>query len=219
MRARNWEVVSIFVIVIGGSTFSASLVLPSVKAAQGFVVEGPALPYGNSNYTISGYFVPPVDEGNPIRVSIYAYKPNSILLTVVPLQGDLELQPILATSVTTPERYSANLTSSMSAPYRILITSLERTTYILTVDSVWSQFYALGTYKAPALFVVLIGLVGTLYFRYRGSREDIEENVRTELRERSSESAEPSRENEGGPARTLSRRAEERRSELVASRV
>ncbi len=48
--------------------------------------------------TISEYFGPSVDKGDPIRLFLHANKPNSILLSVVPLQGDLGLELILPAS-------------------------------------------------------------------------------------------------------------------------
>ncbi len=47
-----------------------------------------------------------------------------------------------------PGRYFANFTSSLSASHKILIISFEKTTFILTADSICSQFSALSTYRA-----------------------------------------------------------------------
>ena len=184
MKARSWELISVSFSLLGGALFVSSIVLPHVKTTENLYVQGPTTPYGGSNYTISEFFLPPVDEGVPINVSLFAYKANSILITVVPLQGDSELQPILATTVTAPDRYSADLNSSMTAPYRILVISFERTSYVLSVTSVWSPFYSAGTYTAPTIFVIMAGVAGMAYFRYRRAREEMEEKVLAELAQR-----------------------------------
>ena len=56
--------------------------LPNVMSDHSEILQGPTIPYGNSNYTISGYFIPPVLEGTNVSITLYGYQARSNLLLV-----------------------------------------------------------------------------------------------------------------------------------------
>jgi len=72
-------------IAIAALVFTACcLILPEVSTNQTIVEEGPTTPYGQADYTFSGYVIPPVPAHSQIVVAIDGYLPNSLTFAMYP---------------------------------------------------------------------------------------------------------------------------------------
>jgi hypothetical protein len=165
---------------ISFAVFIATLALPYIKNPQSFIEEGPITPYGNSTYTISGYFIPPVDAGRNISLEVSYYEPNSVLLELSPLQGDAQLPPILY-GTPSGASFSGTLVSPATQAYRLIIASFNRTVFVVKVSSVWSPFYDSRGYTVPAAFGMMGGIGGAYYFTLKRKKEEIEEQATKQI--------------------------------------
>jgi hypothetical protein len=180
------------ILVAGVAFVVGTYILPSVPSPQTMVSHGPIVPYGNSSYTISGYFFPPIAKGEQVTLNISGYKPGTITISffpsaegsVSPTGSPLLFQPNLAgTSL------NVVLTSTGTQAYGMYVTSENRSTFTLTVSSTWSPFYFLRGYVSEGIFMVLLGGLGVVYFRGAKRREEEYKKVLEEVRSRKASSA------------------------------
>jgi len=168
------------VTIISLAAIVATLALPYVKTPQAFITEGPVTPYGNSSYTISGYFIPPVDAGRNITVRVSYYEPNSVLLELSPLKGDSQLPPLMYGTPSGPS-YSGTVVSPATQAYRLIIASFNRTVFVVNVSSVWSPFYDTREYTVPAAFGAMGGIGGVYYFTLKRRKEERDEQMMKQI--------------------------------------
>jgi hypothetical protein len=187
MKAGTLLTVFIVILLAGVVLLVASFVLPNISAAQTMVSHGPIVPYGDSSYQISGYFFPPIAQGEKISLNITGYESESITFSffpsaggsVAPIGTPLLFQPTLAGTST-----SVVLTSTATQPYGLFVTSLNRTPFTLTVSSVWSPYYSLRGYVSAGIFMIILGGLGVVYFRDAKRREEEIDKVLAEVRSR-----------------------------------
>jgi len=156
------------------------------------VSHGPVTPYGNSSYTISGYFFPPIAKGEKITLNISDYKPGSIIISVFPSSEDSALpagSPIFSQPNFAGTSSQVVLTSTATQPYFMYVTSQNRTPFTLTVSSVWSPFYFLRGYVSEGIFMILLGALGVIYFRGAKRREEEYRKVLAEVQARKTSTA------------------------------
>ena len=175
--------VALAVGVVGIIFFLGTIFLPFVKTHQTAVGTGPASPYGGSDTTLSGYLIPPVDQGGRINIVITGYTPRSISFSLFPSAGG-DLSPsgpplILVSNFSGPiERLS--FVSPETQAYGIYVVSGNRTQFVIAVDGYWSPYYNLRGYASEGLFVALGGFLAYYYFRHFELRRAIEEKARQE---------------------------------------
>ena len=162
----------------------ATVALPQVTYPQVAVHDGPELPYGNSTYAISAYYIPTVPEGVPISVQISGYLPGTVVLSFFPSAqsvvnptGSPDIQfdrPLGSTSNDT-------IVSPASQAYGIYVVSYNGTGFRLAVSSVWSPFYVVRIYTFPAMFAVIVTALMVYYFHEVGDRRRAEREVMKSL--------------------------------------
>jgi hypothetical protein len=58
-----------------------------------------------------------------------------------------------------------------SAPYLLMITSYNGSSFQFTLDSVWSPFYQYRSATVFGIFVLLVGIVSVYYLEYAERKE------------------------------------------------
>jgi hypothetical protein len=179
-------------IFVGGMVLSiGSVVLPDVTSSQTLVSHGPVTPYGVSSYQISGYFLPPIPQGQSIDINVSGYLPGTIGISLFPSGPDSLSptgSPILFLPVLQGPYSHVTLTSTGTQAYGLLVTSLNRSSYDLVVTSVWSPYYVLRVYLPEGIFLMILGAVGVINFRESRRREAEVRKVLAEVAARKSES-------------------------------
>lgn len=185
MRARFLMNVSIAIFLFGGLFTVGVFVLPSVKTPQTFTTYGPNTAYGNSTYTISGYFLPPIDSGVQISLTISDFTPNSISMSLFPSDPNSVAPtgpPLVYNSNVPGPIFHIVVVSSADQPYGIYVSSLNRTRFTLSITSTWTLFYPLRGYLPVGFFLLLLGAVGAAHFNQARRKEEEYDRVMGEIR-------------------------------------
>lgn len=187
MNARLFLNISLIILIAGVFFSAAVFVLPNIKTPQTYMTYGPNTPYGNLNYTISGYFFPPIDAGQQISVTLFDFEPNSISMSLFP-SGPSSVSPTGPPLVYDPNVvgpiFHVVVDSPADQAYGIYISSLNRTKFTMEVSSTWTLFYPLRGYLPVGFFLILLGGVGSAHFYQEGKREEEYERVVKEAQSR-----------------------------------
>lgn len=187
MRAKLLLNISVFVLIVGALFTVSVFVLPSIRTPQTFTTFGPNNAYGNSTYTISGYFLPPIPSGAQIVLILSDFTPNSISVSLFPSNANSVAPigpPLIYDSNVAGPIFRVALVSTGDQAYGIYISSLNRTRYTMAVSSTWTLFYPLRGYLPVGFFLILLGLVGTAHFNQAKKREEEYDKVMKEVRSR-----------------------------------
>jgi hypothetical protein len=187
MRARILLAVFWVILFAGVALTIGSLVLPNVSIPQRLVSHGPISPYGEYSYQISGYYFPNIPKGQSIDLNISEYKANSIAISFFPSQpGSVSPTgtPLLFLPVLQGPYTHVVLTSTATQAYGMYVTSQNRSSYTLVVNSVWSPFYVIRVYLPEGIFLVLLGVVGVINSRESQRKEEEIRRVVAELEAR-----------------------------------
>jgi hypothetical protein len=130
---------------LGVGGIIVGLILPAYKSQQTFTASGPKIPFTSERtYWIDYYLIPPIDEGTPILLSLFANKPGSTWVFLAPF--DLQTESISGPSVVN-EMLGANNTGLVvfgrapkTSMYSLRISSWN-STYSVRVESRWSRFF------------------------------------------------------------------------------
>ena len=68
--------------ILGAVLFAATLTLPQVKSVQEATYHGPLVPYYNGTDSLSGYYVPPVEEGTPLNFTFSNFIPGKVEVSI-----------------------------------------------------------------------------------------------------------------------------------------
>jgi hypothetical protein len=187
LRARILLNVSLIILISGALFTVAVFVLPIIRTPQTFITYGPNTAYGNSTYTISGYFLPPIGAGVPISLTISDFTPNSISMSLFPSSPNSVAPigpPLVYDSDVQGPIFHIVVVSPADQAYGIYISSLNRTRFTMAVTSIWTLFYPLRGYLPVSFFLILLGAVGMLYFYQAQRREEEYDRVMAELKMR-----------------------------------
>ncbi len=161
------------------------IVLPEVRTQQTALQEGPVSPYGGSDYTFSGYVIPPVPAGSQIIIAIQSYLPNSLTFSLFPSAGG-DLNPtgpaLLVLSNFTGAPVRVSVTAPVTEAYSIFIASTNRTAFAIGIRATWSLFYVLRVYVNGGVFASIAAALAFYYFRYSEKRKAVEEEAISEAR-------------------------------------
>ncbi len=178
--------VALAVAIVGVVFTLATVILPLVKTHQTAIAAGPSSSYGNTDSTLSGYLIPPVDKGGLISIVITGYTPRSLSFSLFPTNsGDLAPAgaPILIlNNFTNPITHLAVVSPDTQA-YGIYIVSTNRTQFVIAVEGTWTPYFDLRGYTSEGLFAALGGFLAYFYFKHFEFRRSIEEKALAELEE------------------------------------
>lgn len=179
----------------------ATVILPMIPAPQVDRLQGPIIPYGNSTYVISSFYIPTVQEGTPMTVRISGYEPGTIILSFFPTAENVVSAtgpPLISFQRPVGDNVSETIDSPATQPYGIDVVSYNGTGYLLEVASSWSPYYVLRIYTYPAAFVVIVALISLYYFRQVAPRRKWEKEAMDSAMPRTNKAA-PLLPREGSP--------------------
>lgn len=173
MGFRSRKIFGNALIVLGVILLNIGILLPLYKIPQEFVGHGPKSQYGP--YTISTYIIPPIDEGTPINLNFFSDKPGTTTILLAPfdpVKQSIDLPVILhVTFGATQEGLSYFGKAPKSAPYLIMVTSYNGSSFEFKLDSAWSPFYQYRSATTFGIFLLLTGIVSVYYFEYAERKE------------------------------------------------
>jgi hypothetical protein len=173
------KALSRFVTVVSVAFLFLTIILPYLKFPQSATFSGPTTPYILSNTTLSGYFIPPVDKGNPIKITISNYSKGSVSLTVFPTApGNIgPAGPVILEGTPIGTTFTASIDSPGTQPYGVYVVSQNRTNFTLRVDASWSPFFVLNQYIVPGVFLVIATTAAYYYYLQAERRWTTEQKV------------------------------------------
>ena len=167
MHLRPGKTVGYVLISLGVFFLIVGLIMPYYKTPQRLAGSGPNVEFASDRpYVIKSYIVPPIDEGQPINLSVLSDRPGStaVLLAAYDQQAQtISGPPLLNVVFAKDQKGMAIFTqASKSAPYTLMITSYN-SSYTFTLTSVWSPFYDFKSFTTYGLLTVPLGLVVVYY--------------------------------------------------------
>ncbi|MDA4127809.1 MAG: hypothetical protein OK452_11510, partial [Thaumarchaeota archaeon] len=76
MNPVRWKYLATVFLFISLIFLAATLTLPLVKSPQEVRYLGPAVPYFGGNTTVSGYYIPTVDQGSTVKIAVSNFVPG-----------------------------------------------------------------------------------------------------------------------------------------------
>jgi hypothetical protein len=157
-----------YLLIISGISFLVvGVVMPYYKVPQRMEGSGPNVEFAPDRpYAIRSYIIPPIDEGQPLNLSVISDKPGStaVLLAGYDQQAQVILGPPLINTVFGQDQKGIAIftKTTKSASIMLMITSYN-SSYTFTLASVWSPFYDLRSFTTYGLFALPLGLVLVYY--------------------------------------------------------
>jgi hypothetical protein len=160
-------------ILLGVILLITGTLLPYYKIPQKLSAHGPKDQYGP--YTISTYITPPIDKGTPINLNFLSDRPGTTTILLAPfdpVEQNIGFPIVLHVAFGTTQKGIVYFSlAPKSAPYLLMITSYNGTSFQFTLDSVWSPFYQYRGATTFGIFVLLVGVASVYYFEYAEQKE------------------------------------------------
>lgn len=168
MNPVRWKYLSGVLFVLSIIFLGSTIVLPQVKSSQNVVYRGPAVAYGAGNNVVSGYYIPVVDAGSKVTVSMDDFLPGAVDISVFPsLMGGISPDGVPVYLKTPLINSSVTFTANATQAYGIYVISRNSTRYTLVVEAIYSSFFWLDTYTSVGVILTLS--TGILYYFYQFS--------------------------------------------------
>ena len=183
MNPVRWKYLSAVLFVISLTFLACVIVLPQYKSPQRAVYQGPATPYPKSGTTISGYYIPTVDQGAKVTVSIDNFLAGAIDVSIFPSQVGAIAPSGGPVFVKTPQINSTEFfISDSTQPYGIYVISRNSTKFTLIVEATYSAYYGLQTYASVAVALAIATGVLLYYYNFTAKRWRLEQQAIREAR-------------------------------------
>lgn len=184
MNPVRWKYLSAALFVMSIVFFASIIALPQVKTPQHAVYRGPAVPYGTGDTALSGYYIPTVDAGSKVTISIDEFVPGDVDITVFPTQPGAIAPTSGPVYIKTPLfNLSATFKENVTQPYGIYVISRNGTKFTLGVEATYSPFYWLPAYSSIGVILVLATGVLLYYYTFTSKRWKLEQQAIHEARE------------------------------------
>ena len=179
MKPSKWRALTTGAFCASIAILISTFVLPLVKSPQAANYVGPTNPYAGSTTMLSGFFIPSVNRGDPIKITVSNFSQRSILITLFPASpGNIApAGPLLLQVVPTGTNFSTTVESTGTQPYGLYVVSYNMTSFDLRIHSIWSPYDLVDTYTVPAVFLVLATAMAAYYYTYAEKRWKIEQNA------------------------------------------
>lgn len=181
MRVRKGQAIGIVLFTLALIFLFVGTVMPYYKSPQRIQGSGPKVEFTSSlPYWIDAYFIPPIDVGSPISLSVSSDRTGATTVLLAPYDQDRQTitGPILVNVVfASSEKGLVVFTNaSRSGPYLLTITSYN-SSYTFYLSSVWSPFYALRSLTIYGLGLLPLGAAIWYYDRIVERRERMAEEA------------------------------------------
>ena len=171
MNPVRWKYLAVVFLALSVLFLSLVTILPFIKSPQHAVYNGPAYRSPVGAGTISGYYIPPVDSGSKVSVSIDDFIPGDVDILVFPSKVG-EISPsapafyVKTPQINTTEFFFANGTQ----PYGIYVYSRNNSLFTVLVSATYSPYYWLSGYAAVGVMAVLASVVLLYYYNFTAKR-------------------------------------------------
>ena len=165
---RKYRVLGAVLLSLGVAFLILGFVLPEYRTPQTLTASGPNVTFASErDYWIDFYLIPPIDEGQPITLTLVSNKPGSIQICLGPFDTQTSL---FSGPVVVNEMLGQNETelvvsgrATKSAMYSLRITNWN-STYSVRVRSVWSPYYFNSKYVIVVAGVLMLGSLLLLHY-------------------------------------------------------
>ena len=162
-------------IILGVVLLITGTLLPYYKVPQKLSERGPRDQYGT--YNISTYVVPPIDQGAPINLNFLSDRPGATTILLAPFdpaEQNIDFPVVLHVTFGTTQKGLVFFgLAPKSAPYLLMITSYNGSSFQFILDSVWSPFYQYRSATTFGILVLLVGIISVYYFEYAERKEEM----------------------------------------------
>jgi len=175
LAIRRAKAIGVILFTLGVIFLFVGTVMPYYKSSQQLEGSGPGVQFTSSRpYWINSYFIPPIDAGQPIGLTVLSSRPGK--LTVVLAYYDQSLQtivgPPLVDVIFAPDQKGlvSFTRADRTGPYFLTIDSFN-STFIFYITSKWSPFYWLRTLAVYSFGLLPVGAVIVYYDGISEQRE------------------------------------------------
>jgi hypothetical protein len=167
LHLRRGKVVGYSLIGLGIFFLLVGVVMPYYKTPQRLEGSGPAESFSSDRpYVISSYILPPIDEGEPINLSVMSDRAGTttVLLAAYDSRAQTISGSVLTNIVFAKDQKGMAIftTATKSAQYMLVITSYN-SSYTFSLTSVWSPFYDLRSFTTYGFLTLPLGLAAAYY--------------------------------------------------------
>ena len=173
MNPVRWKYTSLTFLVISVVFLGGTLVLPSVRSPQQATYNGPAVPYYNASYTISGYYIPSVSKGTEVNISFTNFIPRDLQISVFPTRpGDISPVPgnIPIFDKTLVTNFTLTFNAQETQPYGVYVISYDNTTFVMRVSAVYSPYDWMSSYSVAGVLATFATSILFYYYIYNARR-------------------------------------------------
>ena len=173
-RLEGLVALSLAIILLPGADL-----LSLARLTQQFAREGPSVPLSERrSYWIDYYFLPPIERGQSIRVSLESSKEGRVLLYLYNHQGlfpglNKSGEPPIVSARLDPEQRALAIDTLAPVNDQYVLVVIAYTTYAVRAESVWSPFFFLQQYRLLGIALWLGALVLLYYSRIQARREQM----------------------------------------------
>jgi hypothetical protein len=183
MNPVRWKYLSAVFLVLSLTLLVSVIVLPGVKSPQHVVYRGPAGSFEGGQTAISGYYIPTVDGGSTVTVSIQGFVPGNVDISIFPSEtggispigGPVYIKTPLINSTVT---FRAESTQA----YGIYVISRNGTNFTVVVEATYSPYYRLFTYASVGVILTFASAILLYYYNFTSKRWKLEQQAIHEAR-------------------------------------
>jgi len=181
LRVRKGQAIGIVLFTLALIFLFVGTVMPYYKSPQRIQGSGPKVEFTSSTpYWIDGYFIPPIDVGTPISLSVSSDRTGATTVLLASYDQDRQTiigPPLVNVVFASAEKGLVVFTNAgRSGPYLLTITSYN-SSYTFYLSSVWSPFYALRSLTIFGLGLLPLGAATLYYDRIVEGREKMAEEA------------------------------------------
>ena len=178
MNPVRWRATAAILFALSTVFLASVLVLPLVKTPQHSVYRGPATPYVGGDTSISGYYIPTVDSGTTITVSVDDFRAGALDISIFPSQvGGVSPSgpPVYFKTplINTTEFFRADQTQ----PYGIYVISRNYTAFTIIIEATYSPYYWLTGYDTIGVSAAFAAGILLYYYSFTSKRWRLEQEA------------------------------------------
>lgn len=164
----KYRVLGAVLLSLGVAFLTLGVILPEYKTSQTFTASGPNVTFTSErDYWIDFYLIPPIDEGQPITLTLVSSKPGSTQICLGPfdLQTSLFSGPMVVNEMLGQNEAELVVSgrATRTGVYSLRITSWN-STYSVRVQSVWSPYHFTLRHVIVVAGALMIGSLLLLYY-------------------------------------------------------
>lgn len=183
MNPVRWKYVSAVFLALSLIFMASIFVLPEMKSPQNVVYKGPAVSYGTGDTAVSGYYIPTVDAGSKVTVSIDDFVPGAVDISIFPSQVGAVAPTGVPVYIKTPLINTTEyFTSDSTQPYGIYVISRNNSRFTLVVQATYSPFFWLWTYASVGVILTFASAILLYYYSFTSRRWSVEQKAIREAR-------------------------------------